>query len=671
VEAEGLWHWHGDLGVTPRLAELVGFSLDRLAPDEREILEVVALAEPLPVRIVEAIGPPGVALRLEARGLLAPGAEAGLVRPGHPLIGEAAVAALRPLQRRHLLGLVLDAFETLGDGDAPQPSADAAFRPDHRARLALWALDADRPVAVAELRAAARMASARRAYAECERLARAALTMEPDAEMAVLVGTALHMDARFEAAEQFYARAEALVVTDDELVDLTVKRARTLRFGFGRHDEAAALLDDARGRMRDPALAWELVATEARHAILAGQGAHVPALWAEAADAPERARYVLAESAAAALGWMGRLDECAEVARWVAEAAPRQDEHRPIVQPLVQHWLVASLATAGEIETAEAMARPAYDAAVRTGQSVQQAYLSTTLAISRLLAGDALGAEQFAREATLAPSSSQSVRMVGLATLARALVAQGRATDAAAVLETFDAERDPRLRAADIFERIALALVQDAQGHRQAALDGLDRAFRDARAAATSVVALHAVFDLIRLGGQRSTIHDAVRLSRDVEGPFAELVGGYGRAMLDADANQLVALADLAATTGLHLVEVAALTSAIALDQGAGRTAAAARAEARRSAALVGCPGLVVSEPALDLGLSEREREVAVRAACGTPDKRIAADLGISVRTVNAHLRAVYAKLGVSSRLDLAAVPGLGATNDPTGASEP
>lgn len=51
--------------------------------------------------------------------------------------------------------------------------------------------------------------------------------------------------------------------------------------------------------------------------------------------------------------------------------------------------------------------------------------------------------------------------------------------------------------------------------------------------------------------------------------------------------------------------------------------------------------------------LSRREREVASLAAVGRSDCQIAETLFISVRTVNAHLRSVYAKLGVRSRHDL------------------
>jgi DNA-binding CsgD family transcriptional regulator len=53
--------------------------------------------------------------------------------------------------------------------------------------------------------------------------------------------------------------------------------------------------------------------------------------------------------------------------------------------------------------------------------------------------------------------------------------------------------------------------------------------------------------------------------------------------------------------------------------------------------------------------LSEREAEVAEAVALGLSNKQVAAALGISVRTVENHLRSVYAKLRVSARTHLVA----------------
>ena len=70
-------------------------------------------------------------------------------------------------------------------------------------------------------------------------------------------------------------------------------------------------------------------------------------------------------------------------------------------------------------------------------------------------------------------------------------------------------------------------------------------------------------------------------------------------------------------------------------------------AERRVVAALVGEPFP---------NLTQREKEVAALAALGLTNKEIAKELGISVKTVKAHLSLVFQKLGVKKRSQLAHV---------------
>ena len=53
-------------------------------------------------------------------------------------------------------------------------------------------------------------------------------------------------------------------------------------------------------------------------------------------------------------------------------------------------------------------------------------------------------------------------------------------------------------------------------------------------------------------------------------------------------------------------------------------------------------------------GLSEREREVLTMVARGMPNKLIARDLGISEKTVKAHLTSVFRTIGVTDRTQAA-----------------
>ena len=56
------------------------------------------------------------------------------------------------------------------------------------------------------------------------------------------------------------------------------------------------------------------------------------------------------------------------------------------------------------------------------------------------------------------------------------------------------------------------------------------------------------------------------------------------------------------------------------------------------------------------MALTEAERKVAYLIANGHTNKSTAKSLGISINTVGTHLRSIYAKLDVQSRVQLANV---------------
>jgi NarL family two-component system response regulator YdfI len=66
-------------------------------------------------------------------------------------------------------------------------------------------------------------------------------------------------------------------------------------------------------------------------------------------------------------------------------------------------------------------------------------------------------------------------------------------------------------------------------------------------------------------------------------------------------------------------------------------------------------PG-TVTKPQEPVSLTDREREVLQSVARGERSKEIAIQLGISERTVKAHLASIYSKLGVDSRAAAIAV---------------
>jgi DNA-binding NarL/FixJ family response regulator len=53
-------------------------------------------------------------------------------------------------------------------------------------------------------------------------------------------------------------------------------------------------------------------------------------------------------------------------------------------------------------------------------------------------------------------------------------------------------------------------------------------------------------------------------------------------------------------------------------------------------------------------GLTAREQEIAALIAAGRTNREVAEQLVLSQRTIEAHLRNIYGKLGVRSRVELA-----------------
>jgi len=62
------------------------------------------------------------------------------------------------------------------------------------------------------------------------------------------------------------------------------------------------------------------------------------------------------------------------------------------------------------------------------------------------------------------------------------------------------------------------------------------------------------------------------------------------------------------------------------------------------------------NETSSDINLTDREFEVLEAVARGERSKEVASHLGISERTVKAHLASIYQKLGVDSRAAAIAV---------------
>ena len=106
------------------------------------------------------------------------------------------------------------------------------------------------------------------------------------------------------------------------------------------------------------------------------------------------------------------------------------------------------------------------------------------------------------------------------------------------------------------------------------------------------------------------------------------------------------------AALGRRAEAVEALSAAEAAFDGFG--ALRRRDEAVRELRRLGRRVQRAARDGTDDGLTAREREIAGLVAGGRTNREIAEQLVLSTRTIEAHLRNIYAKLGVRSRVELA-----------------
>jgi DNA-binding NarL/FixJ family response regulator len=168
---------------------------------------------------------------------------------------------------------------------------------------------------------------------------------------------------------------------------------------------------------------------------------------------------------------------------------------------------------------------------------------------------------------------------------------------------------------------------------------------------------LEALHDLARLGGAseaRDRIHELADL---VDGPLARARVIHVDALVAGDGAFLDAAVEALAACGASLAAAEAAEEA-AEAYGRGGDTRASTACRRRAAELrAECEGAATPGLARIDGLApltKREAEIARLAAMGLASKDIAAQLFVSVRTVDNHLARIYDKLGVAGRAGLA-----------------
>ena len=343
---------------------------------------------------------------------------------------------------------------------------------------------------------------------------------------------------------------------------------------------------------------------------------------------------------------LGRFEAALELLRRAGRLAGASG--RELVLVLVSLGSVRPLRERGRLAEAMAMGEEAVDRARLSGAPQQLVAAYSALSTARLAAGDVSAALREAEDAAAidAPHDFHRAAQPGWC-LGAALTAAGNAERGeAAMLEAFGGAAMPRVIPAERPAAAAdLVEAQLAAGELAAANETLRYGVAAAGEAGTAWAA--------------ATIARARAAVLLTEGQADEAVAAADEAV-EAATPFAVALARLAqgralAATGDRAAAIAALSEAEAMLDGFG--ALRRRDEAVRELRKLGHRVVRAARDGTDGpfgALTAREREIAQLVASGRTNREVAEQLVLSAKTIEAHLRNIYAKLGVRSRVELA-----------------
>ncbi|HEX7135239.1 MAG TPA: hypothetical protein VF228_21880, partial [Iamia sp.] len=235
-QAAGLWRLTGTTEATPLLDDLVASRLAPLDDASREVLEIVALAQPVPLDLLTTVTD---ARRVEVleRGALLEVRDDGdglRVSTVHPLHAERLLATLPTTTRRRL-------SRALAAATGPDPSTSVG----DEMQAVVWSLDGGVPVAPDRLIEAARAAFDVGDTASAARLAVAAFDVGGGTSAALLASWCLAEIGCQPDGAEVVERAIAAATDIRELAFLHVRRAEDEWWHGQSPDRAGATLGAA------------------------------------------------------------------------------------------------------------------------------------------------------------------------------------------------------------------------------------------------------------------------------------------------------------------------------------------------------------------------------------------------------------------------------------------
>jgi DNA-binding CsgD family transcriptional regulator len=655
AQQHGYWTWTGEPIVPPNLVELIESRIGTLPREVGEVIDVLAVGEPLELASLTRITDHVAVEDADARGLITlnRGATGAEVRVAHPLYGEVRRKRAAPTRLRRLRGLVATELAGSDTGDDMRMAV----------RRAVLSIDSDLQPDPDLLVRAAQGATWLADLALADRLADAAVRAGAGAEANIVRSRALTWLGRGEEADALLEAIDTNDLTDADRGRLTFLRASNMLWALGDPAGAKALVDgqsattppDSRSfldaflamywaALGKPATARQASKDLAVHQLPAIVGAE--AAWAILKASGDAGRAAEADVAAdAGYTISSRNFDAAQMRLTIA------DTH------------VCALLSSGRIEAA-------WDTAQRLCDQTADLPGAAQL-LSRGVAGRAaLGAGRLAAACTLLEPVVEVLSAVGVTRglygfayryqLPRviALAIRGSVDSALAAVNALDEEKFLSWQYLDYERVLAKVWVAAAQGAVSEAitttLSAAETAHVDGRFA-TEVVFLQTATQL----GDHSSASRLRELEAIVEGPRVGVAARFAAALQTGDGAELAAVSEAFEEIGDGIAALDAAAHAAMAYRRKGLRGSAYGCATRAETLAEKCEGartpamLQVMEP---LPLTYRERETVMLIGQGLSTSAIAERLHVSVRTVEGHIYRAMTKTGVTTRDELAAL---------------
>lgn len=635
----GVWVIEGQLPAAGTLAELLRQQVLSADPDVRRAVELVVLADGLPLQLALRLVDRPVLERAEELGFLR---TEGRVRPvilaRHPLYDSAVVETMSSERQMDLYAELVGALDGSETGDSDRVS------------LGRWKLELGLEQAAGQWMELARLVHGAD-LPLAERFLRAAVDAGGGVEARLELANLLTHWHRVAEAEIIFADLERDALDPPSRAALLGTRAFLLAMPANRPREALGILEPL---LNELGQVPELLACYSTalwrdgrvdEAIGVAQG-----VLARPGSAMAHAHAALTAGSAAIYGlrWDG-FDSLVERMAGLADEASAQMPEAPEAVNLVRASRHAL--TNDRVLESGAAAALGYRAMLRTGNDGERSQYAFLYGWNRVLVGQVTVGLDYLREAhaghgVWTPTTLPWLRSM----LVRALVHAGLPDEAAQVLTSIEGEAIAGLYEADV------ALARAAAGAGPDRIRGLRAALSACLATGQRLRAGELAYAAMQLGDTAMAATVITLYERD-PAPEARAIVAHARAVQSGKVELIVGAARQLERSGLVLASAEAMAGAVLSYREAGlhREAGLALDGLARIVAIgEGIAGPTVSA-AFTSPLTDRELQLARLAATDAKDSDIALQLGISVRTVQTHLGRVYVALGIAGRGELAA----------------